>query len=299
MFSHNIAELPRGEVRFAAVDRTENDTKLSDDFMEFAASFTDEEGNEWEIVQLALAPFSSNPVMDPWYGGVAIDITEHGQTMRGHPAEPLVNCAMCSWGWADAWKNGQKVASSALLHVMLSSDVHDDANGFRYACYDCTDQPVREIHVVVMPEANLPTPGGFLHVMWEDAEITRGAPEEIEAQAAEFAPDLPTLELNAVPYLRWSDTTINLEVGQPVRLVLTNGDPSAGHAFEMTTPQGRVHVPLPQGSTWATSLVFDQPGEYEFRCPVGNHEHRGMYGRIVVSAGVPGGTEGPPGGNGG
>lgn len=52
-------------MRFAAVDRTENDTKLSDDFMEFAASFTDEEGNEWEIVQLALA--ASNPVMDPWY----------------------------------------------------------------------------------------------------------------------------------------------------------------------------------------------------------------------------------------
>lgn len=294
MFSNNIAPLPRGEVRFASFDRTVNDSKMSMDSMAFEATFTDEEGAEWRILQARIAPLSPNPVMNPWYGGVAIDTLEHGQTMRGHPAEPLVHCAMCSWGWADVWKNGNRVASSALMHVMLTSDVRDDANGFEYACYDCTKNPVREIHVLIEPEANLPTPGGFLHVMWENSEITRGSPDEIEKMPAIPGPGLPSVLLNAVPHLEWSDAEIELRVGQPVRLVLMNMDPASFHAFMMHAPEGEVHVPLPQGTQWVTTMVFDQPGEYEYWCPVGNHRMRGMYGRIVVTGGVPGGTEGPP-----
>ncbi|MBA3659257.1 MAG: hypothetical protein H0W67_06635 [Gemmatimonadales bacterium] len=38
--------------------------------------------------------------------------------------------------------------------------------------------------------------------------------------------------------------------------------------------------PLPQGEEWTTTLAFDQPGEYEYWCPISNHRNRGMYGRV-------------------
>lgn len=293
-FSNDVVRLRGGEFRAVAFDRTRNDTKLSRDSMAVEIAFTDRDGAEWEIVQLALAPLSSNPVAEPWLGGVVIDTLYHGGSGNGTPAVPLVSCKLCSWGWADIWENGKKVASSAPLHIMLTSDARDDARDFRYSCYDCRDQPIRQVHVMVPPSVGLPTPGGFLHVMWENAEWSEGTPEEIAAAAPRLGIDLPTLRLEAVEYLKWSASEIRVAAGQPFRLVLDNHDPSSFHAFMISTPQGEVHVPMPQGSTWVTSLVFDQPGEYEFWCPVSNHRGRGMYGRVVVGGGVPGGSEGPP-----
>ena len=291
----NNVELPAGSVRFVSFDRTVNDSKASKDSMAFEASITDQDGAVWKIVQTRLAPISPDPVGDPWYGGLAIDTLEHGDTHRGHPGEPKTLCAMCSWGWGDVWKNGIKVASSAPLHVMLSSDAHDDANGFQYYGYDVSTRPVREVHVVVDPSANLPSPGGYLHVMFENAEVTRGTPEEIAAKAPKLQPAIPDVTLNAVPHLQWGATAIKLTAGQPVRLILNNLDPASFHAFVVRASSGPVQVPLPQGEQWTTSLVFDQPGEYEYWCPVSNHRNRGMYGRFIVTASVPGGTEGPPG----
>jgi hypothetical protein len=143
--------------------------------------------------------------------------------------------------------------------------------------------------------ANLPTPGGFLHVMWHESEFQRAEPAAMEANPPVRLPDYRTVTLDAVNHLQWSDTRIDLRVREPVRLVLNNMDPASFHGFHVSTPQGVVEVPLEQGSQWVTSLVFDQPGEYEFWCPVANHRGRGMYGRFVVAEGVPGGTEGPPG----
>ena len=177
---------------------------------------------------------------------------------------------------------------------MLSTQTHDPKAGYHYTCYDCTDRPIGEIHMVVT-EANLPTPGGFLHVMWHESEFARPTPEAMVANPPVRQPDFRTVTLDAVSHLQWSDTVIELTAGQPVRLVLNNMDPASFHGFVVRGPQGIVQVPLEQGSQWVTSLVFDQPGEYEFWCPVAYHRNRGMYGRFVVSEGVSGGTEGPPG----
>lgn len=79
--------------------------------------------------------------------------------------------------------------------------------------------------------ANLPTPGGFLHVMWSDSDVTRGTAAEIEANPAVRDLKLPTLTLNAVPHLRWSNTELRIKAGQPVKLILNNMDPSSFHGF--------------------------------------------------------------------
>ncbi len=296
-YSNNVAILPRGQVRFAAFDRTRNDTRLSLDSMAFEASFTDEEGNDWYVLQTRIAPFSPTPVKEPWFGGVVIDTAYHGMTHLSVEAEPTVLCKMCSWGWADVWKNGKKVKTSALLHVMLTTDVRDKSVGYKYACYDCRDRPIRQIHLDIYPQSNLPSEDGGLHVMWQNSTYKQGTPEEIARTTPPIAgPGAATVLLNAVPTIRWSNTEIHVPTGKPIRLVMTNLDPASYHAFMMIGPGGRVFVPLPQGEQWTTLLSFDQPGEYEFWCPVMNHRGRGMYGRIVVDGGQPGGTTGPPGG---
>ncbi|MEX2495247.1 MAG: hypothetical protein WD448_04110 [Woeseia sp.] len=323
-FSNNVQELRRGTFRAVAYDRTANDTKLSEDSMEVEITFTDHAGDKWRIEQAMLTPLSPNPIAEPWFGGVAIDTAYHGSTANGTPAVPQVRCMLCSWGWADIYKNGKRVASSAPLHVMLTSDTRGE--DFTYSCYECAEQPVREVHVVVPPSAYLPSPGGFLHVMWEDAKWTRGSPNEIESSAPDLQPEVPTIELKAAPHLRWDKKEIRVKAGQKYRLVVHNEDPSSFHQFKLhsqpvshekhgkpdmrheegmtsggigpllkpdgTRPEEHASPPapknvffaLPQGSTWATFGQFDKAGEYEFMCPVGNHYRRGMEGKFIVAS---------------
>jgi hypothetical protein len=328
-YSNNVERLSGGTIRLVAFDRTANDTKLSSDSMAVEIAFTDAEGAAWRIEQAALAPLSSNPIAEPWFGGLVIDTLYHGDTGNGTPLEPKVDCAMCSWGWADVYKDDARVASSVLLHLMVTSDTRGD--DFEYACYDCTDRPVRQVHVVVPPREYLPSPGGFLHVMWQDAEIMRGTPDEIAAVAPDLGEDVPTIELSAVPYLKWDREEIRVEAGRKYRLLVHNNDPSSLHQIRIHPhpesgghggdaaeadvkrhneggfaggfgplwkpedehggghdegpPPGpqNVFFPIPQGATWATFVQFDEPGEYPFMCPVGNHKMRGMRGHFTVT----------------
>jgi uncharacterized cupredoxin-like copper-binding protein len=295
-YSNNVERLPKGEFRLTAFDRTQNDSKQSQDSFAMTAEFTDEEGNEWKIMNLITAPFSPKIDEEPWYGGVATDLLYHGASGKGTPAEPLVKAALIAWGWGDVWKNGEKAASSALIHVMVTSKTRNEADGYKYYGYDSTKNPVSEIHLLI-PSGVEGAKGGFLHVVWENADIERGTPQKIAARAAQIDPSMPTIRLSAVPFLTWSKPEITVEVGQKVRLILDNEDPISFHAFMIDTPEGHVHVMMPQGGMWATTLTFDQPGEYRFWCPVSNHAKRGMYGRIIVGGGVPGGSFGVPGKN--
>ena len=337
-YSNNTRVLPRGEIRFMAVDRTANDTKLSLDTLQVEISLTDYEGNEWRIEQVALAPISDENVPEPWLGGVAIDTPFHGHSGIASPALPWITCMMCSYSWADVYKNGERVASSALMHIMLSTDTRDDSNDFAYSSYDSRKNPVRQIHLDLHPSNYLPSPGGFLHVTWEDAEWKLGAPEEIQAIAPKIGDgeEIPTINLAAVPHLRWDRQEIHLKAGQKYRLLVSNDDPVSFHQFHMhdepvaaghhepsvrhteTMTAGRIgklwkpgdpdvmgsykhgntkgyehgeaeaphkyFFPLPEGSTWATFVQFDKPGEYEFMCPVMNHARRGMRGKFIVTA---------------
>jgi uncharacterized cupredoxin-like copper-binding protein len=337
-YSNNTRVLPRGEIRFVAVDRTANDTKLSLDTLQIEISLTDHEGNDWYIEQVSLAPISDKNALEPWLGGVAIDTPFHGHSGLASPALPLIRCMMCSYGWADVYKNGERVASSALLHVMLSTDTRDDDNNFAYYSYDTTQNPIRQIHIDLHPMNHLPSPGGFLHVTWENAEWQLGTPEEIQAVAPKIGhgPEIPTINLAAVPHLRWDQQEIHLKAGQKYRLLVTNDDPVSFHQFHVhdeptaaghheqgarhteTMTAGRIgklwkpgdpdvmggykhgntkghqhgeaeaphknFFPLAEGSTWATFVKFDKPGEYEFTCPVMNHARRGMRGKFIVTA---------------
>lgn len=51
------------------------------------ASFTDERATRGASCR--------SRKLDPWYGGVIIDAKHHVQLMRGYPAHPLIQCAIC------------------------------------------------------------------------------------------------------------------------------------------------------------------------------------------------------------
>lgn len=305
-FSNNVKRLPKGSLRFVAFDRTLNDTKLSRDSMEFEATFTDPEGHEWRVLETRMAPVSPNPVGEPWLGGVGIDTIYHGTSGLGTAAEPLLNCQMCAWGWADIWRDGKRVASSAPLHVMMTSHVRDARKGYQYACYDCTTRPGGEVHLIVHPSAYLPTPGGFLHLMWENADVQRGTPDAIARLASREAPRWNDIAIDAVPYLKWNRSTVEVDAGTTYRLLITNKDPVSFHEFAVHGMKGmsgmmehhgagdgdehagkegdlpHVEVALPLGALWVTTIRFDEPGEYPFMCHVMNHGMRGMVGKFVV-----------------
>jgi hypothetical protein len=237
-FSNNMVVLPRGSFRMVAFDYTMNDTKLSRDSLVVEASFTDSEGAEWRVESVAPAKMSPNPVSDPWAGGVVIDSLWHGETGRASPAFPLINHKVGLWAWADVYKNDQRVASSALIHVMLTNNTRRPTD-WHYTCYDCTRNPVQQIHLMVPPAAYLPSPGGFLHVMWENSTFIEGTPEEVIARAPRLGKQVPTIELSAVPYLRWDKQEIRVEAGQEYRLIVHNQDPSSFHQFHLhSRPSG-------------------------------------------------------------
>jgi len=58
--------------------------------MAFEGSFTDERATRDASCR--------SRKLDPWYGGVIIDAKHHVQLMRGYPAHPLIQCAICFWG---------------------------------------------------------------------------------------------------------------------------------------------------------------------------------------------------------
>lgn len=136
------------------------------------ARFRTQDGAEWRAVIDRVAP--EDMPMEPHWGGVGIDMTYHGSSGLGVPFVPMVRTAVSYYGMSTLYRNGQLVDSSAMTHVMLSSQTQGKARGEDYAywCWNCTDKPVEQLHLMLMPGKNrmYPVPGGVLHVMWQRSD---------------------------------------------------------------------------------------------------------------------------------
>jgi hypothetical protein len=77
---------------------------------------------------------------------------------------------------SEVTRNGKPVTDQAPTHVMFTSDARGD--DFAYQCWNCTTQPVRQLHLMVMPPEGKPyaVPGGILHIMWEDSKYRVSRP---------------------------------------------------------------------------------------------------------------------------
>ena len=141
------------------------------------ASFTSQDGAKWQVKVNRVAPEDEGP-MEPHFGGVATDLTYHGATGIHVPLVPTVRSVVSYWGMSEVTRNGKLVTDQGPTHIMFSSDARGD--DFAYQCWNCTDQPLRQLHLMLMPPEGKPydVPGGVLHIMWEDSkhrvESTRG-----------------------------------------------------------------------------------------------------------------------------
>jgi hypothetical protein len=134
-----------------------------------AASFTSQDGAQWQVKVNRVAPEDESP-MDPHFGGVATEIAYHGATGIHTPLVPSVRSVVSFWGMSEVTRNGKLVTDQGPTHVMFTSDARGD--DFAYQCWNCTDRPVRQLHLMLMPPEGKPyeVPGGILHIMWEDSK---------------------------------------------------------------------------------------------------------------------------------
>ena len=95
----------------------------------------------------------------------------------------------------------------------------------------------------------------------------------------------------------------NPQVSKPgvVEFVADNKG-KAPHALEVHAPDGEAETKtLQPGQSGRVKVDLSKPGTYKMYCPVGDHEQRGMTGKVTVAGGGPGGrpkTETDTGGSG-
>lgn len=78
---------------------------------------------------------------------------------------------------------------------------------------------------------------------------------------------------------RFSQDTITVKKGQPVRITLTSVDMPHNFAVDELGVQGEIFQP---GQTGNTDFTPDKVGEFEFYCAVGQHRQKGMVGKLKV-----------------
>jgi len=168
-FSNN-AKAVQGTFELRAVD-----AGASGDEVHAVAEYTDPQGSTWRIVTDRLA--TQDEPMLPHFGGVVLNWVSHGSTGMNVPLVPTVRDAVSLWGLSQVWKDGKLVTDAEPTHIMVTSRTRGDASqGYAYQCWNCTQRPMGEVHVMLRPKdgmgVKLPSPGGFVHVMWEQSTIS-------------------------------------------------------------------------------------------------------------------------------
>ncbi len=109
-----------------------------------------------------------------------------------------------------------------------------------------------------------------------------------QRDAAAAQPGARSIEMIARDYA-FEPNEIRVDPGTKINLTLRNTG-EAKHNIEFELPQGEkaLQNPIEPGQTANMTFTAPQePGDYTFYCPVGNHRERGMVGKLIVEAGQP------------
>jgi len=170
-FGNQVARIS-GTIHVEATDRSDEllpDAPYTTDSAAVEAEFITEDSAHWKIIQTGVAARlkDGSPKL---FAGVGIDQIVHGETGKENPLMPKMKAALTMWGFADVYKDGKRIKTDALLHIMVTSRARSLDKG-QYGSYDVTNQPIEEIHLFLNPGNKLPAPGGFLHVNWEKSTV--------------------------------------------------------------------------------------------------------------------------------
>ena len=144
-FSNKVAA-SEGELSLTIWDKTELDSKKSEDKADLEATFKDPSGkNTYRVVLQKLIPVGPH---HQFFGGAATNVYMHGSTGVGEPLMPATWSYVTLWGFGDFYRNGEKLDERRLIHVMVTPKMRSEENelGFGIANNDKL-----EIHFIMPP----------------------------------------------------------------------------------------------------------------------------------------------------
>jgi uncharacterized cupredoxin-like copper-binding protein len=97
-------------------------------------------------------------------------------------------------------------------------------------------------------------------------EISASPPVEVRIISTEF---------------KYLPVNVRLKAGRTVTLILDNSGAETEHG--VIVPAFGFRLEAKAGEVVRRTIVFDQPGEYEFTCDLPGHREAGMKGTLIIA----------------
>lgn len=185
-FSDNIQQ-STGSYSFEVADLSTEDSENSEDAIQSVnIQFTGSDGTEFLIDAIQVIHKPQGAGDHPFFGGVGLNKIMHGSTGIGTNLMPKMLSYITLWGLTDLKDatTGEVIASDRLIHIMSATNVRDEnLNLITSVDNDSSDYNIKNAHTHVMlppqdTQGNMdPVPGtahGFLHMMYENVELSGG-----------------------------------------------------------------------------------------------------------------------------
>lgn len=98
-------------------------------------------------------------------------------------------------------------------------------------------------------------------------------------RAAAMEAAVPEIKIVSTEF-KLEPSTIRVNAGQPVRLILDNTQASTEHGLFIPALGTRLFARA--GELASNTFTFDTPGEYEIVCDLPGHTEAGMRGKLIV-----------------
>jgi hypothetical protein len=183
-FSDNITPTV-GSYQLEVQDMVDVDSQSSTDAVTSVnIEFTANDGQQLKIDQINIIHKPDGAGDHTFYGGVGLNKMMHGNTTIGTGLMPKMLAYITLWGLVDLKDaaTGEVIASNRIIHLMVASRVRDENLAMMPAVdTDGSDHDtwMAETHVILPPldmDGNMSmVPGtdhGFIHMMWENVELT-------------------------------------------------------------------------------------------------------------------------------
>lgn len=126
------------------------------------------------------------------FGGVGLNVVQHGRTGIGTKMMPQVLSYIAFWGVADLYRDGVLVADDRFVHFMATERVRDPDGDYSLVFDDGVIHDEVHAHLILTPtavtssgpvdrpvETDFELPNGqdqpFLHIMFEEIDLLQGS----------------------------------------------------------------------------------------------------------------------------
>ncbi len=183
-FSNGI-KMTDGMYEIKVEDNVDADSPNSTDAVSSVKiEFTANNGKKFKIDGINIIHKPDGMGDHTFYGGVGLNKMMHGNTGIGVGLMPKMLAYITLWGMTDLKdaETGEVVASNRIVHIMVASKVRNEKMELMTEVEtDKSDHDtwMAETHVILIPQDKdgnpSPVPGtdhGFIHMMWENVELT-------------------------------------------------------------------------------------------------------------------------------